>query len=397
MSAAAEARMPDSRPDGPLGAQWREAAARAQLAALPAGRAVVSCTASLGSGGLGRHLKEIVDALARGERSTVCICGSTRASASPPRDRAPRHTLGVPYLIKVLRALPIPTSVGVRTRAFMSEFDAYAAQQLPAADHLIGFNSQALTQFRAARRAGFQSVSLVSANPHLRRLARQHALAHRQYPLEGSWATRLLERNLSEYAQADRIYVASRYTRESFLEEGFREELLSDFPLTPDPRYALASVREPADTFEIVYVGSLSVHKGVPLLVDAVRRLPDLDLRLRLVGGWGTPGMRRFIQSACAGDRRISVCPGDPLPHLRTARLCVHPAYEDGFAYAPAEALAAGVPVIVSEDTGMKDLIEPGRDGLILPTGDLDALTQAIEAAYRGELLSALGSRAGDD
>ncbi len=69
----------------------------------------------------------------------------------------------------------------------------------------------------------------------------------------------------------------------------------------------------------------------------------------------------------------------------------MHPAYEDGFAYAPAEALAAGVPVLVSEDTGMKDLIERGRDGEVLPTGDLDALTEAIDAAYRGELLAAAG------
>ncbi len=389
--------MPGSRPDVALGAEWRREALRAQCAGLPDGRVVASCTAALGAGGLGRHLQEIVDALGRAECEATCICGSTRASAAPAGRRSARHPLGLPYLIDVLRALPVPTSVGVRTRAFMSEFDAYAAQQLPASGHLVAFNSQALTQFCAARRAGYESVSLVSANSHLRRLARQHALAHRQYPLEGSWATRLLERNLSEYAQADRIYVASRYIRESFLEEGFREETLVDFPLTPDPRYALAGPRQPADTFEIVYVGSLAVHKGVPLLVDAVRRLPGLDLRLRLVGGWGTPGMRRFIQGACAGDRRISVSPGDPLPHLRSARLCVHPAYEDGFAYAPAEALAAGVPVIVSEDTGMKELIEPGRDGAIVATGDLDALTQAIEAAYRRELLSPRGSRAGDD
>jgi glycosyltransferase involved in cell wall biosynthesis len=389
--------MPGGRAEGALGAMWREAALRTQCEALPGGRVLASCTAVLGAGGLGRHLQEIVDALGRAGSEAVCICGSTRASAAGPGNHSPRHLLGMPYLIDVIRALPLPTSVGVRTRAFMSEFDAYAAEQLPAAEHLIAFNSQALTQFRAARRAGYESVSLVSANSHLRRVARQHALALRRYPLEGSWATRLLERNLSEYAQADRIYVASRYTRESFLEEGFREATLVDFPLTPDPRYALAGPREPADAFEIVYVGSLAVHKGVPLLIDAVRRLPDLDLRLRLVGGWGTPGMRRFVQSACAGDRRISVCPGDPLPHLRGARLCVHPAYEDGFAYAPAEALAAGVPVIVSEDTGMKELIEPGHDGAIVATGDLDALTQAIEAAYRGELLSPLGSRAGDD
>jgi glycosyltransferase involved in cell wall biosynthesis len=78
--------------------------------------------------------------------------------------------------------------------------------------------------------------------------------------------------------------------------------------------------------------------------------------------------------------------PGDPLPALATASLCVHAAFEDGFGYAAAEALAAGVPVIVSEDTGMKDLIESPRAGLVVPTGELDVLVESIDAAYRGEL-----------
>jgi glycosyltransferase involved in cell wall biosynthesis len=368
-----------------------------------AGRVVVSCTAPIGSGGLGRHLREIVDAVDvdasdRGGRQTVCLSGRTRDGSAPAVGSAQaaragmslRYKPGISFAAKVVQAQAMPTSRGVRQRALFAEFDAYAAARMPGADHLIAFNGQALTQFRAARRARFQTVSLMSANPHLRRLARQHALARRQYPLEGSWATHLLRRNLAEYAQADRIYVTSHYMRESFLEEGFDEGKLVDFPLTPHPRYAptpAGGLRVEPDRFEIVYVGSLVVHKGVPLLVDAVRRLGHLDLRLRLVGGWGTPGMRRFIQSACAEDPRIVVSPGDPLPHLRAAALCVHPAYEDGFAYAPAEALAAGVPAIVSEDTGMKELIEPGRTGLILATGDLGALTEAIEAAYRGEVL----------
>ncbi len=33
----------------------------------------------------------------------------------------------------------------------------------------------------------------------------------------------------------------------------------------------------------------------------------------------------------------------------------------------------------------MKELIDPGRTGLVVPTGDMRALTEAIEAAYRGE------------
>jgi glycosyltransferase involved in cell wall biosynthesis len=369
-------------PGSRLDRRWRERAEGAQVESLPAGEVAVSCMAPLRSGGLGRHLGEILDAFERDGRKARSVSTTSREADG----RRPRHPLGIPYLIELLRVTGLPTSVGVRVRATMAEFDAYAAERLPGSGHLIAFNSQALVQFRKARAAGLDSLTLIAANPHIRRLARQHELARERYPLEGSWATRLIEHNLAEYALADRIHVCSRYTRESFLEQGFEESRLLEFPLTPDPRFQPQGDGG-SPLFEVIYIGSLSVHKGVPLLVDAVRRLPHSDLRLRLVGGWGTPGMRKFIERARAEDPRILVTPGDPLPHLRTARLCVHPAYEDGFAYAPAEALAAGVPVLVSEDTGMKDLIEPGRDGLVLPTGDLDALSEAIEAAYRGELL----------
>jgi glycosyltransferase involved in cell wall biosynthesis len=387
MTASTEARVPGQHGDGPLGSAWRAAAQASQDAALPVGSRVLSCIAAPGAGGLGRHLQELADAADRTGGPASVISGSARAGA-------PRHALGIPYLASLLRTLPmLPSSPGVRARAAMSEFDAFAAESLPAAEHLMAFNGQALAQIGAARDAGYRSASVVSANPHLRSLARQHELARRAYPLEGSWATRMLDRNLAEYERADRIYYASEYIRDSFLEHGVAEDRLVRFPLTPEERYRPERTPPASSRFEIVYVGSLSVHKGVPLLIDAVRRLPGLDLRLRLVGGWGTPGMRRFVQRAKAADGRIEVCPGDPLPHLRAASLCVHPAYEDGFGYAPAEALATGVPVIVSEDTGMKELIEPGRDGLVLATGELGALVEAIGAAYRGEVLARAAAR----
>src|ERR1700689_2612643 len=127
MSASAEARMPGSGPDGPLAGGWREAAAQAQRPALPRGRVVVSCKAPFGVGGLGRHLREIVDALAAAEQPATCICDSTRASSSGTALRSARHMLGIPYLTTALRTLPIPSSVGVRALAAALEFDAYAA------------------------------------------------------------------------------------------------------------------------------------------------------------------------------------------------------------------------------------------------------------------------------
>lgn len=359
-------------------------AAGAASAALPEGRVVVSCSAPLGVGGLGRHLKEVVDELERREQPTHAIGGI----ASEAAERAGVRGRAAIDPAVLLSRTPLPLSPGLRTRASMIEFDGRAARVLPKADHLIAFNGQALTQFRAAEHANYSSRSLVSANSHLRHVARQHAKARRRYPLERSWTTHLVRRNVAEYELADRIYVASEYTRGSFLEEGFRDEQLVSFPFRPDRRFTAADAYSTAETFNIVYVGSLSVVKGVPLLIDAVRALPYADIRLVLVGGWATRGMRRFIQAACGEDARISSQPGDPMPHLQAASLYVHASYEDGFAYAPAEAMGCGVPVLVSEDTGMKELITPGA-GLVLPTGDRSALTEAIDAVYRGESLGA--------
>jgi glycosyltransferase involved in cell wall biosynthesis len=355
---------------------------------MPVGRTVVSCPAPFGAGGLGRHLDEIVQALDRSGQPHECVSASSRAAGGP---RGPEARRELPALTKtrpsITRALEPATRLSPSWRHWRTsvEFDVNAARRLPEGDHLVGFNGTSLAQLRMARQSGYESISLMSANSHIRRVVRQHERAYREYPLERPWATRLVKRNELEYELADRIYVASSYIWESFVEEGFGEEKLSLFPLVPDPRYQ--ADREPVTpaSFDVVYVGSLTVNKGVPLLLDAFGRLSHPDMRLVLVGGWKTRGMRRFIQEARGRDRRITVSPGDPLPHLRSASVCVHAAYEDGFAYAPAEALACGVPVLVSEDTGMKELITVGVNGLVLPTGDVGALAGALDAAYRGE------------
>jgi glycosyltransferase involved in cell wall biosynthesis len=369
-------------PPAPLDAEWRATRERVQEAALRSGPTVVSCAAPLGTGGLGRHLQETLDALGRrGERAS-CLC--------EPLDPATAGSqTGLGTRAGLWAAAPAARlSPGWRAWRTCVAFDAAAARRLPPVEHLIAFNGQALEQFRGARRAGTESLALMSATAHLRSVVRQHTRAHARHPFERSWASRLLQRNLLEYAHADRIHVSSRYAWESFLAEGVAEERLSLFPLTPSPRFSPnpAPARHPSSRFDVVYVGGLSVAKGVALLVDAFSRLTHGDMRLLLVGGAETRGMRRFLARARARDSRIEVLPGDPLPVLRAARLYVHPSYTDGFGYAATEALACGLPVLVSEDTGMKELVGSARDGLVLPTGDMGALTEAIDCAYRGEL-----------
>lgn len=373
---------------GALDSRWRAEREAAQQAALPRGRVAVSCSAPFGGGGLGRHLQELWGALGRAGSAGGLLCGPSPVrpdgEAPPPRTEIEQGP--------VWRALQRPMAISPAwgTWGGAVAFDAAARRRLPKAEHLLAFNGQALAQLRAARRAGYDTVSLVSATAHMRHVARGQQRAYRRHPLERPWAPRVLRRNLAEYALADTIFVSSEHIRRSFLAEGHPEERLRVFPLTPHPRYrpAADAAEGPGASFDVVYVGGLSVAKGVALLVDSVRRLQAPDLRLVLVGGWASRGMRRFLAEACAADPRIVVRLGDPLPHLQRARLYAHPSYDDGFGYAPCEAMAVGVPVIVTEDTGMKELIDEGRDGVTVPTGDEEALAAAIEAAYRREILT---------
>jgi glycosyltransferase involved in cell wall biosynthesis len=389
MTASTDLSVSSGRPEQPLGPLWRAEATAAQRRSLPAGTVTVSCPTRVGLGGLGRHLQEILEALAGRDDECFCICEDPADADAGIVGSGARRTLELSRAAAPLTRF----SPAWRMWAASISFDRDAARRLTPAENLIAFNGTARAQFAAAPRAGMKSHSLVSANSHFAHVLRRHARAQRDYPgIERPWGTHLLRRNLAEYQRADRIYVASNYIRESFLQEGFDDSTLSFFPLTPDPRYRPRTAPRGSSTFDIVYVGSLMVHKGVPLLVEAFSRLPHADMRLNLVGGWSTRGMRRLIERACAADSRISAGPADPLQPINTASLCVHPSYEDGFAYAPAEALACGVPVLVSEDTGMKELIHEGLTGLVLPTGDSRALAEAIDAVYRRETLDGPGT-----
>ena len=190
------------RQRGRSSASWRERGARAQQAALPqrVGDRVAARRRSAPAAS-GATCSEIADALERARQPDECICGSTRAqpAARPATPaRAPRRRPS-PRRARVARS---PLSPGLRTARVHGRLRRIAARA-PArsAEHLIAFNGQALAQFAAARSSGLPLA--VARRRPTRTCARSRASTRRrraQYPLEGSWATHLLERNLAEYA-----------------------------------------------------------------------------------------------------------------------------------------------------------------------------------------------------
>lgn len=333
----------------------------------------IACNAPYGSGGLGRHLEEIVeDARTQGSLTQYY---TTAAQQSDSLGR----TIPLPILSPIFNYTPVRFSPAWKNYLSGEIFDRAVAAQLEPGQTFIGFNGQSLHSFHRAQHLKYKQLELVSANSHTDNVVYQHEKALHKYSFEKSWLNSIQkQKTLKEYETADLIYVASEYTRQSFLQEGIPDKKLHRFIFKPSPRFQPATNRLNDDVFRVVYTGSLTVMKGIPILIEAFSRLAG-QAELIFVGGSGTRGMRLYLQEWLHRDSRIRVVPGDPLPYLQRADVYVHPSFEDGFGYAPMEALACKVPVIVTQDTGMKEYVEEGRNGYIVPTGDWEAILHRLE------------------
>ena len=279
----------------------------------------VSCTAPYGKGGLGQHLAQILDEAAEKGITYQYFC------ANPKAVDVSGSAVSL-LLPKLLPYSPFRYSPGWINFLSADRFDRAVARQLPSATTFEGFVGQSLHSFQRARQLGYQELRLQAANSHVSNVMRQHQKAIQRFGIETSWLNYVQRRKtLKEYAMADYIYVASEYSRQTMLAEGIPEHKLRRIDLKVNPRYQPPKQRLKDDTFRVVYVGSLTVMKGIPLLVEAFSRLPNKNAELVLVGGWATRGMRRYLQQWMAKDPRIQVAPGDPLPHLQQASVYVHP------------------------------------------------------------------------
>ncbi|GGQ75452.1 glycosyltransferase family 4 protein [Couchioplanes azureus] len=144
-----------------------------------------------------------------------------------------------------------------------------------------------------------------------------------------------------------------------------------------------------AERHGVVFVGRVAESKGVLDLLDAVLAVPDppQDLRLTVVGP-GDPGVaRRLAERASAAGRREVLQLRGPLGHdelpavLAGAAVFALPSrYEGGPGLVYLEAMACGVPVVATAAGGAVEVVRHGSTGLVVPPGDVPALTGALQA-----------------
>jgi hypothetical protein len=273
--------------------------------------------------------------------------------------------------------------IGGEPYSYVSQrHDRIVASRLRAgADIFVGWSSQCRASLAAARRLGM--VTIVERGS-------THIMWQRDQLTEEARLTglpvevpdpRTIEQELAEYEAADFIAVPSAFVAGTFVEHGVsRDKLLVnpygvDLSLFNGAADDAASAPPRGAGLRVIHVGRVSPRKGIHYLVDAVHRVPGATLTLvgGVDGGMGPVISRPHVHP-------VGLVAGSELPRMyRAADVFCLLSVEEGLALVIAQAMAMGLPAIVTANTGGSELIEDGVHGFVVPARDPEAAAARLQ------------------
>jgi glycosyltransferase involved in cell wall biosynthesis len=198
------------------------------------------------------------------------------------------------------------------------------------------------------------------------------------------------------YSQLDMIYVNSDHYRQCWIDRGIAPEKLKILPRGLDTGLFHPGKRNPDfwrkrglrdGEIGALYVGRVSREKNLDLYSAAFRRLLASGVKVRpLIVGDG-PYAAMMKELLPEGIYTGSLHKEELACAYASADFFVFPSTTDTFGNVVIEAQASGLPVIVSDVGGPKDLVEDGFDGRVTKGLDLDALTSAVRQLVEDEEL----------
>ena len=200
--------------------------------------------------------------------------------------------------------------------------------------------------------------------------------------------------------EAWRVIVCSRFTEREVIEQfqlppdkidvipnGVKADKF-EFDFAPDEAGRFRAEIARPDEKLVFFVGRMVHEKGAHLLVEALakarKRIPEI--RLVIVGGGDTAPLKSQAEELGVTDyvTFTGYVPDDFLLRLyRVIDVACYPSLYEPFGIVALEAMAAGIPVIVSDAGGLPEVVEHNVSGIVCPRGDSDALADAITGVFR--------------
>jgi glycosyltransferase involved in cell wall biosynthesis len=273
-------------------------------------------------------------------------------------------------------------------------FARRAAWRMQECDVVHVVNSVGWIAARKAKRSGIKVICDMREehplfqNELLSEEAKQLGI---EYRVSGSTFIRHV---VEEIELADYIFCPSAYAKRTFMQRGVSESRLVVCPYGVDRTKFAARDRLPRKQFRVLFLGQICMRKGIHYLLEGFRKAKLSDAQLVLAGPVD-PAFRVVLDRYRGVFEEVGAVPRSQVPaQYLAADVFVIPSLADAYPLVVSEAMSSGLPAIVSENTGMAELIENGREGYVVPIRDSDAIAQRLTFLHENrDACAAMGER----
>ena len=262
-------------------------------------------------------------------------------------------------------------------------FDRWVLKQLQPGDHIISSYGYANECFKFVRGHGGKTF-LEAGNSHIENFWETITEEHQRWncpypPIALHW----YERARAMLADTDYVFSPSSYVTNSFLTRGFKPEqiLRTVYPINLSLFQPSTQARPKSRPLTIINTGSLSLRKGTPYLLEGFslirQKYPSARLLLtRVIQDDVKPVLQKYSDLPIEWSPSLSHA--GLAERLRGADIFILPSLEEGLPRTALEALACGLPAIVTPNSGVNDIITSGANGEVVPIRDPQAIADAI-------------------
>ncbi len=310
-----------------------------------------------------------------------------------PRDRI-KSILIKEILYRSLQSMPLLMGDRFGLQFFIEDiFDRLSVKYVTPSDFFIGFSSFSLYSMQRAKKLGAK-VILDHGGAHM--LFREIILReeYKLHGIVGPLNPKSTQKALKEYKEADYICIPSSFVKRTFLDYGFPEEKLVLVPYGVDLT-EFKQIPKKDNIFRVVFVGGMCLRKGVHYLLQAFSELHLPNSELLLVGAMNEE-IKPFFKKYEGKFNWVGHIKQKELhEYYSQSSVFVLMSVEEGMAMVIAQAMACGLPVIATTNTGGEDLVREGKDGFIISIRNVEALKQKLLYLYENpEIRERMGQSA---
>jgi glycosyltransferase involved in cell wall biosynthesis len=273
-------------------------------------------------------------------------------------------------------------------------YDKWASHLYTKSDICVAFAGCSLNTIRKAKNMGAITI-LERGSSHI---LYQTEILKEEYEKLGVKPQlahpKIIEKQLQEYNEVDYISIPSLFVKRSFLQYGIPENKLIHIPYGVHLD-EFRQIPKEDNVFRVIYTGPMTLQKGVLYLLKAYSDLRLPNSELLLVGGISDE-IKPFFKKFEGNYRWVGHVPQKELyKYYSQGSVFVIMSIQEGLAMVQPQAMACGLPVICTTNTGGEDIVRNGMDGFIIPIRDVEALKEKLIYLYENpSICEAMGQYA---